>query len=88
MKYLPEQQLFRKVIEQAIRDVTYEGCTPDHVEERIETDSWFRDAGPDFTMVCDLAGLDPLAVRDRYVAGLIDRNMIERVHDGRARNNT
>jgi len=86
MEYPPEQMLFRKVIEQAIRDVTHAGVSREHVSERDVADQWLRGTGDDgdkdFRLVCCMAGLDPDAVRERFICGLIDRRMIERVHDG------
>lgn len=75
----PEQRLFRKVIEQAIRDVTYVGRSVKMIEARDEAILWFWEADRDFQITCVMAGLDPDAVHDRYLAGSFDRSMIERL---------
>jgi len=79
MDYAPEQKLFIKVMEQAIRDMTSTSTSFERIQDRIRAKRWFYEACPEFRKVCEYAGLDPDAVRERYIAGKIDRGMIERM---------
>lgn len=38
--------------------------------DQVQADRWFR-SGPDFLIVCELAGLDGPALRQAYLAGSV-----------------
>lgn len=61
--------LFVAVLHQALSDALH--LKPDSIEQR-QADLWIRRGGPDFRLICDLAGIDPERVRARYVAGKVD----------------
>lgn len=50
------------------------------VLNRFRADLWIRGGGRDFREVCMLAGIDPDALRDRYIAGQIDMASVRYVY--------
>ena len=42
-------------------------------DPREEALVWFQEAGDDYRQICDLAGVDPDALRERVLAGRIGR---------------
>ena len=62
----PELYLWRAVVAQAIVDATEPPPgRPGHARTRDEAREWLLSNSPDFRKVCELALLDPAAVRDR-----------------------
>jgi len=69
--YNAEQELYCAVLLQAISDA--HGLTPKRfdvdekgrqVDHHAEAKEWFIQAGPDFHMICNLAGFDPEFILD------------------------
>ena len=75
----PERDLWVHVLYVALRDALEAGRddgpqTFANAGRRRARD-WVLSAGADFRMVCTLAGVDPAAVREAYVAGRIDPDL-------------
>lgn len=79
MQLSREQALWASVLGQAVLDAlgraSYnpkeyrrDGGTYD---PRLEAREWIEQGGPDFQAVCQLAGVDPDAVRDAVLAGRV-----------------
>ena len=74
---IPEQKLWQTVVIRALTEAT--AVDPYGAEARQakrEADAWLRRGGKDFRMVCDLAGFDPHFVRDNYVAGRVNGDLL------------
>ena len=82
----PARDLWPTVMMQAVRDATARTDLPNkaEVEARMEARAWFDEAGEDFAEVCELAGLDPVAVSEAWKSGEIKR--IAETIGGRMRN--
>ena len=52
------ESLWVKVVEQALRDVTYRGDDEERCEDRDAAVRWFEDQDEDFVWVCQLADLE------------------------------
>lgn len=66
----PEQHLLLAIVAQAVHDATASNpLVLDDYRAKGEADSWIRSCGRDMRMICESAGVDPYALRDRYVAG-------------------
>lgn len=69
------RQLWAEVMALAWKDATDEleaDAAVDLIRARRDARRWFSQAGKDFREVCSLAGVDPVAVHERYkqVVGL------------------
>ena len=65
-KTLPEQKLWRAVLQRAFEDVIYPGMERPLVVQKYKAHGWFSDGGGDFITVCSLAGFDYSYVYDVY----------------------
>lgn len=68
---MAERDLWQAVVTLAISDAT---STSDSYQAKIErrnAQDWITSNGWHFKFVCTQAGLDPEAVRDRYMSGQI-----------------
>ena len=65
-KILPEQKLWRAVLQRAFEDVIYPGMERPLVIQKYKAHGWFSDGGSDFDDVCLLAGFNPTYVYDVY----------------------
>lgn len=81
----PEQcrALFRSVIIQALRDAAGAIGTGAEMKEKGARDQarrqarlWFDVSDPDYVMVCDLAGVDPVRLQRRYNSGDIPESAL------------
>jgi hypothetical protein len=63
---LPEQKLWRAVLQRAFEDVIYPGMERPLVVQKYKAHGWFSDGGDDFNTVCSLAGFDYSYVYDTY----------------------
>ena len=79
---MSERSMWAKVVPHAIIDATYQGKSAQGVLEKARADSWFRNGGHDFALVCSLAGLDPRSVREAYVEGRIDGSQLSARRQG------
>jgi hypothetical protein len=70
----PEMRLFRHIILNAVVDAIY-GASWTRADESNQIKSeawrWFVNAGPDFEMICECAGLHPEIVRKSALAFII-----------------
>lgn len=67
----PEQIMWQSVVYRAALDAT--GID---AREKRDADNWFRRAGSHFRAVVTMAGMDPDFVRDAYIAGRVDRDLL------------
>ena len=65
-KILPEQKLWRAVLQRAFEDVIYPGLERPLVVQKYKAHGWFSDGGDDFDTVCSLAGFNYTYVYDTY----------------------
>jgi hypothetical protein len=70
-----ERDLWRAVMRRAIEDLFLDGTEREKVAARREAHEWFRRAGRDFEFVCQMNGLEPEAVQDAYLGGMMDKGM-------------
>lgn len=84
-KSVAEKRLWGTVLLLAINDSTYQGNDPSLRREKEYANRWFRAGGRDFNEVCSNAGLDPVATREAYIAGRIDKSMLNTGRQGRPR---
>lgn len=73
----PEQLLWQAVVFKAARDAT--AVDPSGDENRaakIQADSWLRGGSRDFREACSNAGMDPAFIREAYVSGRIDAELL------------
>lgn len=90
-RYCGEQRLWQSVIEQAINDgltlqkrMAYRSPNTDHSirdakrtdAELRQADAWIRAGGKHFRKCCALAGYDPDFIRECYVAGKINLDVL------------
>jgi len=64
------RQLWCAVLLTAVEDANYTGTVKESLDQRRKALAWLTEPNPDFPVVCRLAGLDPLAVRERIRAQL------------------
>lgn len=70
----PERRLWQDVVLRALMDATHPAGDEGNSEDargRRSARQWLREGGKDFRTVCNLAGLDPDFVREKYLAGKI-----------------
>ncbi|MEO9630972.1 MAG: hypothetical protein ABJG14_11090 [Sulfitobacter sp.] len=73
----PEQNLWREVLLVTVQDAL-SGCTSSgapktaRLKATQEARRYLTDANPDFEMVCTMADLDPVAVREAMIKRLLD----------------
>jgi hypothetical protein len=72
----PENKLWQKVLMQVIIDATFTGTTLENCREKKASINWITKAGKDFHTVCNLAGMDPDFVRDSFLAGRVDGELL------------
>lgn len=74
---IQEQKLWQEVVLKAVRDATADD--PQKQEDRHakrQADAWLRTNSRDFRDVCMMADLDPDFIRDSYVAGRVDPEIL------------
>jgi len=73
----PEQKLWQSVVVKAALDATahYPASSEDYSAQK-QADAWLRVGGADFKEVCNLAGLDPDFIRDAYIGGRINADLL------------
>lgn len=59
------RQLWCAVLQTALDDARYSGVAAEGITRRRHAVAWLVEPNPDFPVVCRLAGLDPMAVRER-----------------------
>jgi hypothetical protein len=69
--------LWLKVVAQALRDALSGAVDANAARARRRAHEWLVSGGNDFREVCDLAGICPRTLRDRYQAGLINLDALE-----------
>lgn len=63
---VPERSMWQQVIIVALQDALKPGADDDVALTTYSARLWFRSAGPDFQLVCELAGIDASAVAQAY----------------------
>jgi len=73
----PEQKLWQSVVVKAALDATSNpsSSSEDHLAQK-QADAWLRAGGADFKEVCNLAGLDPDFIREAYIGGRINADLL------------
>jgi len=69
-------KLWQKVLMQAMIDATFTGDTTENCRAKKASINWITKAGKDFYTVCNLAGMDPDFVRDSFLAGRVDGELL------------
>jgi hypothetical protein len=72
----PEQILWQSVVLRALMDATGNKET-----ERTEADAWIRFGGKKFQAVVTMAGMCPDFVRDAYIAGRVNPDLLRSLED-------
>jgi len=75
----PEQRLWQAVVYRAAMDALNPTDSDEGLKAQREADVWLRRNSKDFRRVCNLAGIDPDFIRDAYVAGRIDAQLLKSV---------
>lgn len=81
----PEKRLWQTVLMKAALDATADN--PYSAENRYakrEADRWFRHSQRDFQTVCALAGMDADFIREAYIDGRINADLLRSKDDGAA----
>jgi len=73
----PEKRLWQAVIYNAVVEATNPEAYGERGQWQREADTWLR-RGSDLHVVCALAGMDPDFVREAYISGKIDRELLKR----------
>lgn len=58
--------LGRAILVQALSDANYGGWDAREIKAHEEAVAWFTEAGEDFYFVCDMAGVSPAAILERF----------------------
>ena len=70
------RELWQAVLIRLIQDLVSENNGDESIRARIDAHRWFSGYSKDFREVCTLAGLDPIAVHERYKAGKIAPDLL------------
>ena len=73
--FIPEQKLWRAVLQRAFEDVIYPGMERPLIIHKYTAHLWFVSQSDDFNTVCALAGFDYEYVFHHY-QGMIDREQV------------
>lgn len=74
----PEQRLWQSVLYRAVMDATDPDPGSDEtIRAKRDALSWLRGGGKDYRKVCSLAGVDPDFIRDAFLAGRINRDLLK-----------
>lgn len=68
----PETKLWQSVVLRAILD-----AYGNERKERVNADAWLRYGGHDFRDVCAMAGMDQVFIRQAYVTGRINVDILK-----------
>jgi hypothetical protein len=73
----PEQKMWQSVVVKAALDATsnHSSSSDDYIAQK-NADAWLRTGGRDFKEVCSLAGLDPDFIREAYIGGRINADLL------------
>src|SRR4051794_10930837 len=74
----PERGLFRHIILNAILHAIYGSSWEPHKNHLVKAEAWgwFVDAGPDFEMICECAGMNPEVVRRKALAFIMQQREV------------
>ena len=75
----PEQILWQSVVLRALLDAT--DATGNKETEHTEADAWIRFGGKKFQSVVTMAGMCPDFVRDAYIAGRVNPDLLRSLED-------
>ena len=73
----PEQKMWQSVVVKAALDATSNpsSSSDDYIAQK-NADVWLRTGSRDFKEVCSLAGLDPDFIREAYIGGRINADLL------------
>ena len=73
----PEQKMWQSVVVKAALDATSNpsSSSDDYIAQK-NADAWLRTGSRDFKEVCSLAGLDPDFIREAYIGGRINGDLL------------
>ena len=63
-----EENLFKAVLLQTIEDANYEGIDNPELSYKLEAIEWLTTMSQDFYLIVDLAGYEPVYLRDKIIA--------------------
>ena len=76
-----EENLFKAVVLQAIEDANYEGINNPELSYKLEAIEWLTTMSQDFYLISDLAGYEPVYLRDKIIElrnkGVMQLNVIQ-----------
>jgi hypothetical protein len=72
----PEQILWQSIVLRALLD-----ATGNDEKERTKADAWIRFGGQKFQAVVTMAGMCPDFVRDAYIAGRVNPDLLRSLED-------
>jgi hypothetical protein len=76
-----EENLFKAVVLQAIEDANYEGIGNPELSYKLEAIEWLTTMSQDFYLISDLAGYEPVYLRDKIIElrnkGVMQLNVIQ-----------
>ena len=71
-----EHKLWQNVLLQAMIDATFTGDTEENYKAKKAAIKWITKGGRDFCTVCDLAGMDADFVRESFLAGRVNGELL------------
>jgi hypothetical protein len=63
-----EENLFKAVVLQAIEDANYDRTNNPELSYKLEAIEWLTSMNQDFCLIVDLAGYEPVYLRDKIIA--------------------
>jgi hypothetical protein len=63
-----EENLFKAVVLQAIEDANYDRTNNPELSYKLEAIEWLTSMSQDFCLITDLAGYEPVYLRDKIIA--------------------
>jgi hypothetical protein len=63
-----EENLFKAVVLQAIEDANYDRTNNPELSYKLEAIEWLTSMSQDFCLIVDLAGYEPVYLRDKIIA--------------------
>lgn len=73
----PERRLWLTVLLTAVNEALREQRLSASDLERYQSANWIKGNSSDFREVCELAGINPDALREKFIAGKISRKILK-----------
>lgn len=80
-----ERELWLTVLLHGVKEALELASGLEATHDRRQADSWVRNGGKDFRLVCYLAGMDPSFIRSNYLNGKISLARLIEGEGGNAR---